>query len=143
MALKGKFCLERSSLPVRLSIPSAALLFFCAEGCLFRVKTAKGGFGVLSGMCCTCFSSPRTREGIVPCAGFHLPADGSSASAQRGRAGSSGRPGQAGRAGTGSSACSLASSLCCSDHIAPNIATWGYNTASCCLSANRPLLLAK
>lgn len=43
------------------------------------MKTAKEGLGV-SGVCCVCFSScPRER----PCAGFQLPADGSSGSAQR------------------------------------------------------------
>lgn len=96
--------------------PICCIALFWAQGCLFSVKTAKEGLGV-NGVCCVCCSScPRER----PCAGFQLPADGSSGSAQR-------------------QLC-LLTCLCphCSAHITLNSAILGY---SHCPAANQPLLL--
>lgn len=93
--------------------PICCIALFWAQGCLFSVKTAKEGLGV-NGVCCVCCSScPRER----PCAGFQLPADGSSGSAQR-------------------QLC-LLTCLCphCSAHITLNSAILGYSPLPCCKPA--------
>lgn len=78
-SLRGRFCLQRSS----LSIPSAALLFSLHQ----RMRQNSKG-RAWRALCL--FSCPHSSEGMVPCAGFPLPADGSSASAQSDGAGGCG-----------------------------------------------------